>query len=150
MQQGLAAHEYRPSKNIQGLQAPNRAHNLRTYFDGSGIRVYDRTAAEAPQLVGLSLIGLGRGDAVAPVSAGTMGDTTARVEIVRPGVIEWYENSPAGLEQRGEVGTGADLGDLQLDRADPGVPGPRAAWRSSERAELQRAKTFRPRPTVGT
>ena len=34
--------------------------------------------------------------------------------------------SPAGLEQRGEVGAGGDLGDLQLDRARARVPAPGA------------------------
>ena len=47
----------------------------------------------------MSLTGLGRGDVLTPVNAGTVRETTTRVEIVRPGVIEWYENSPLGLEQ---------------------------------------------------
>ncbi len=34
--------------------------------------------------------------------------------------------TPAGLEQRGEVAAGAHLRDLELDRADPGVPRPGA------------------------
>ena len=38
-----------------GLQAPNRAHNLRTYFEASGIRVHDRTAAGSRELLSLSL-----------------------------------------------------------------------------------------------
>src|SRR5512134_2199109 len=31
---------------------------------------------------------------------------------------------PRGLQERGEVGAGAHLRDLELDRADPGVPAP--------------------------
>ena len=60
----LAQREYRASENGEGLQAPNRAHNLRTYFGSSGIRVHDRTADGSPELLRLSLAGVGpRGDA---------------------------------------------------------------------------------------
>ena len=45
VQQGLAEAEYHASRNGQGLQAPNRAHNLRTFFDSAGIRIHSRTAA---------------------------------------------------------------------------------------------------------
>ena len=34
-QRHIAEREYRASANALGLQAPNRAHNLRTYFDAS-------------------------------------------------------------------------------------------------------------------
>ena len=44
VQRGLAEYEYHPRKNDKGLQVPNRAHNLRTYFEATGIRVQDRTA----------------------------------------------------------------------------------------------------------
>lgn len=45
MQRYIAEREYRASRNERGLQAPNRAHNLRTWFEPDGIRVHDRTAA---------------------------------------------------------------------------------------------------------
>ncbi len=35
-QRHIAEREYRASPNGQGLQAPNRRHNLRTYFFWSG------------------------------------------------------------------------------------------------------------------
>jgi hypothetical protein len=99
-QQNIAQREYRASENGQGLQAPNRAHDLRTYFDPNGIRVYDRTAAESRELLRLSLAGVGRGEAI---TAAPFGDQVvaheSRVEIRRPGIVEWFENSPAGLEQ---------------------------------------------------
>jgi len=47
----IAEREYRASENGEGLQAPNRRHNLRTYFEPAGIRVVDRTAAGSPQLL---------------------------------------------------------------------------------------------------
>ncbi len=99
VQRGLAANEYHPRANHAGLQAANRAHNLRTYFDGSGIRVHDRIAAVSTELVGLSLVGMGRADRLRPVQAGTVLQVQGRVEIRRAGVTEWYENSARGLEQ---------------------------------------------------
>ena len=99
VQRTLAEHEYHASENGQGLQAPNRAHNLRTFFEPTGIRLHDRTALGSPELAGLSLVGIGRGDALAPVESGTVTHAGARVEIQRPGIIEWYKNSPLGLEQ---------------------------------------------------
>ncbi|MEE8361777.1 MAG: PKD domain-containing protein, partial [Gemmatimonadales bacterium] len=99
VQRGLATYEYRPSENARGLQAPNRAHNLRTYFGPTGIRLHDRTAAGSPELAGLSLAGIGRGENLEPVPAGTVNHSKTRVEIRRTGIVEWYENTPTGLEQ---------------------------------------------------
>ena len=100
VQRNLAEYEYHPSENGKGLQAPNRAHNLRTYFDSTGIRVYDRTeAAGSPELAGLSLVRIGRGDALVPVSEGKVSHAGTRVEIRRDRIVEWYENSAKGLEQ---------------------------------------------------
>jgi len=99
VQQRLAEREYHTSTNDAGLQAPNRVHNLRTYFEPSGIRVHDRTAAGSPQLLGLSLVGLGRGDDLTPVSPGEVTSDGSRVEINRPDLVEWYSNSTLGLEQ---------------------------------------------------
>ena len=45
VQRELAVGEYHVSENAQGLQAPNRSHNLRTYFEPTGIHLHDRTAA---------------------------------------------------------------------------------------------------------
>ena len=96
---GPVERDYHVSENGKGLQAPNRTHNLRTYFDPTGVRLHDRTAAREPTLVGLSLVGMGRGAELEPVESGTVTYARARVEIRRPGIIEWYENSPLGLEQ---------------------------------------------------
>jgi len=99
-EQHIGQREYRASENGVGLQAPNRAHNLRTYFDVQGIRVHDRTAADSPELLRLSLTGVGRSGAITAAAPGEQVVAhESRVEIRRPGVLEWYENSPAGLEQ---------------------------------------------------
>ena len=97
--QGLAAREYHATENDRGLQAPNRRHNLRTYFEPDGIRVVDRTAPGGPGLVGLRLAGVGRGTTLHPVPPGEVYADAARVEIRRPGLVEWFENGPDGLEQ---------------------------------------------------
>jgi hypothetical protein len=98
-QRSLAAKEYEASPNARGLQAPNRAHDLRTYFDPTGIRVHDRTAPRSPELLALTLSGVGRGASLAAVAPGAVVHEGARVEIRREGFVEWYENSPSGLEQ---------------------------------------------------
>jgi uncharacterized repeat protein (TIGR01451 family) len=99
VQRDLAAYEYLPSASETGVQAPNRAHNLRTYFDASGIRVHDRTADGSAELLSLSLAAMGRRESVDPLTAGALHQVGSRVEIRRPTVIEWYENSAQGLEQ---------------------------------------------------
>jgi hypothetical protein len=98
-QSQIARREYRASANRNGLQAPNRAHNLRTYFAPTGIQVHDRTQVGSPELLSLNLAGVGRGKALTPVGPGEVTSNGARVEIERPGLVEWFENSPAGLEQ---------------------------------------------------
>jgi hypothetical protein len=95
--QHIALREYRASPGGSGLQAPNRAHRLRTHFTPSGIEVHDRVARA--ELLRLELSALGRGAGLARVPAGELWSEAARVEIRRPGLVEWYENSPAGLEQ---------------------------------------------------
>ncbi|MFP8877371.1 MAG: hypothetical protein VCB99_10810, partial [Myxococcota bacterium] len=67
LREGIAASEYHPSQNERGLQAPNRAHGLRTWFEATGIRVHDRGAMGGGPLVDLSLAGIGRAAALQPV-----------------------------------------------------------------------------------
>ncbi|HIB83492.1 MAG TPA: hypothetical protein EYO59_02520, partial [Chromatiaceae bacterium] len=99
--QQLEQLEYRVSKDAVGqLQAPNRAHDVRTYFDGKGIRVHRRMAADNySPLLALSLSGFGRGNDLVPVQQGKVKASADVVEIVRPGLLEWYKNSAQGLEQ---------------------------------------------------
>jgi hypothetical protein len=95
----IAEREYRASANETGLQAPNRRHGLRTYFEPTGIRVHDRTAPGAPRLLGLELVGVRRGEERAPVPPGRVSSEGTRVEIRRRDLVEWYVNSRDGLEQ---------------------------------------------------
>ena len=98
-QKGIAEREYEASHNGEGLQAPNRQHGFRTYFEASRIRVCDRTAPESPELLSLSLVGVGRGESLVAVPPGNVVAEGARIEIRRSTLIEWYVNSPMGLEQ---------------------------------------------------
>ncbi|MFQ5352355.1 MAG: hypothetical protein ACE5D3_04700, partial [Candidatus Binatia bacterium] len=86
---GLSAKEYHPGNSHRGLQASNRAHNLRTYFEPTGIRLQDRTAPGSPELTALSLAVMGRGDRLDPITRGHVARDGARVEIRRAGVVEW-------------------------------------------------------------
>ncbi len=127
-QQGLVEREYQASKNKHGLQAPNRAHNLRTYFQSNGIKVHDRTAKGSPELTSLSLTGLGRGATLPPVAVGVVAQAGARVEIRRGDVVEWYENSAQGLEQGFDLQTrppseGPLVLELQVEGASAALAG---------------------------
>ena len=99
VQQDLQAREYHVSATAAGLQAPNRRHNFRTYFEPKGIRVVEREEGEHKDLLRLRLDEIGRGDVLRPVRAGVVKSQGNRVEITRPGLVEWYENHPEGLEQ---------------------------------------------------
>jgi hypothetical protein len=88
-QRGLAKREYQASRNRRGLQAPNRAHGFRTHFGPSGIRVHDRSAAGDDELLSLSLTALGRPERMELVGPGEVRSDGARVEIHRPGLVEW-------------------------------------------------------------
>ncbi len=119
-ERSLARREYQASHNHVGLQAPNRAHALRTYFDASGIRIEDRT--QSALLLAVSLARVGRGDVLAVLPPGEVASEGARIEIRRAGITEWYENSPAGLEQgftfaERPAGAGALVLELALNGA---------------------------------
>jgi len=118
----LAASEYRASPTPHGLQAPNRAHGLRTYFESSRIRLHERSALDGDALATLTLKGLGRGSALVSAGKGEITHRGARVEIARPGITEWYTNSPRGLEQGFDVdapppGEGTLIVELEVGRA---------------------------------
>jgi hypothetical protein len=95
----IALSEYRAGRNANGLQAPSRRHAFRTYFEPTGIRVVDRVAAGSPQLLALRLAQMGRSNSLTPVLPGEVASDGARVEIRHGSLLEWYVNSPAGLEQ---------------------------------------------------
>ena len=98
-QQSIASREYEASRNDRGLQAPNRAHNLRTYFEPWGVRVEDRTAEGSPELFRMKTVALGRDGRAEALIGGEIRTEGARVENRRgDGIVEWYVNGEDGLE----------------------------------------------------
>jgi hypothetical protein len=82
-------------------QAPNRAHNLRTYFEPEGIRVTPRQleGETPPWEWGLTLTGYGYIDNVQPAGSATQQVDSNRVQYDRGSLTEWYVNDERGLEQ---------------------------------------------------
>ncbi len=93
VRRSISEREYEATDAGEGLQAPNRAHDLRTYFDAGGARVVGRE--DAKELARLRTVAVGG----APVEAGEVVTSGARVEVRRAGLVEWYENTERGLEQ---------------------------------------------------
>jgi hypothetical protein len=81
------------------LQAPNRAHGLRTHFTPSGIRVVPRTEPVPSWDWGLHLARYGFGGALVRTAAADPVASGNRVEYRRGGLTEWYLNDDRGLEQ---------------------------------------------------
>jgi len=82
----------------EAYQAPNRAHNLRTYFTDDGIRVIPRTG-EAAWEWGLKLASYGRvGYLQSPIVTKPTANGN-RIEYRRGDLTEWYVNDARGLEQ---------------------------------------------------
>ena len=135
VQQQIAEEEYAVSwqtaTGVPGLdaawQAPNRAHDLRTFFTPLGIRVVRRTEAARSWVLGLDWIGYGRGGTSWPVPAASLKASGARVEYFRGALSEWYDNSSRGLKQGfvlavppEELARTADAEKLDLGPVPPG------------------------------
>ena len=97
-------------------QAPNRAHNLRTYFAPDGIRAIPRTGDDAWEW-GLTLTGYGYQGAVQPVVRATLSADRDRVEYRRGDLTEWYVNEERGLEQGFTIDAPPSLGTSEGDGA---------------------------------
>ncbi len=93
----ISEREYEATDAGAGLQAPNRAQGLRTYFDATGARVVDRENEERG-LTHLRTVAVGRGEPKR-VADGEVTADGARVEIRRAGLVETFENTELGLEQ---------------------------------------------------
>ncbi|MGH7724467.1 MAG: FG-GAP-like repeat-containing protein [Candidatus Eiseniibacteriota bacterium] len=114
--EGLERDEYVASWTEQGLQAPNRAQNLRAWFRSNGVQLRQRTADEGAWQWRWRTARWGRpgrmrhAEAVSPVARGS------RVEYLRKGLVEWYENRSQGLEQGFTVATRpGGLGPLRIE-----------------------------------
>ena len=80
-------------------QAPNRAHNMRTYFTQEGIRIIPRTSTKSNWIWGLSLKDFGYEDDIQPVKQSDLSVSGNRIEYKRGNLTEWYVNDARGIEQ---------------------------------------------------
>jgi len=106
--------------------APNRAHDFRIYFTERGLRVVPRTAPEPSWEWGLELTAVGREDRLAPATPARLAPHEGRIDYDRGALLEWYDNSPRGLEQGFTIPAGpAGEGPLVLQLALSGTLSPR-------------------------
>ena len=91
--------EYLARPTRQGLQAPNRAQNLRTWFRSEGIEVVPRKADRREWSFRWRTEAWGRAGRMQPAGHVAPEAKGARVEYRRPGMVEWYENQNGGVEQ---------------------------------------------------
>ncbi len=109
----IAAEEYCIAETEPGrtLSTVNRANGFRALFDMDGVQLSQRSSEPAWRW-SWRLTAFGRGPAaraVPPVPPRTL---HGRAEFPYPGIVEWYENTPQGLEQGFDLaerppGTGA-------------------------------------------
>ncbi|HZN03230.1 MAG TPA: integrin alpha, partial [Candidatus Polarisedimenticolia bacterium] len=83
-------------------QAPNRAHRIRTTFSPERVRVVPRNGqAFVPWTLEWSVAVWERDGVAWPASRATLVPDGRRVEFRRDAApLEWYENTPRGLEQK--------------------------------------------------
>ncbi|MGD8396938.1 MAG: integrin alpha, partial [Candidatus Eiseniibacteriota bacterium] len=129
----LAASEYNVSSSDLGLQAPNRAQNLRTVFNGRGVEIGPRDPRLAEWHWSWSLERWGREGDLESVPVTEPIHEARRVEYVRDGITEWYENTEAGLEQ-GFTIPESPPGDGPLCIEGALTGNLRPAWRDEENA----------------
>jgi len=97
----LKRREYFVSETEQGIQAPNRALGIRSYFSLNGLRVVSREES-SQSLMGLQFQGISRQNVInieTSVKAKSLRYEANRVYIDHgKGIEEWYVNSDLGVE----------------------------------------------------
>jgi FG-GAP repeat/FG-GAP-like repeat len=132
VQSSLVEREYQASDAGQGLQAPNRAHNFRAYFDPHGLRLVDRTAAGSLELARVRVASVGRVGLARPAGVGEITAAGREVVIARAGgVSERFENLAEGLVQtltlferpagEGDLSVVFRVGTATIERGQEGV-----------------------------
>ena len=125
----LQRQEYQATPGLDGLQAPNRAQNLRTTFHSRGIEVAPRVIEErGAWQFDWKTTGWGRLGRMQEIVSAAPVLHGSRITYEREGWSEWYENTAEGLEQG-----------FTVSRRPPG-PGPlriEGALRGGLRAELR-------------
>ncbi len=98
VRQQLMRQEYFASVNSAGLQAPNRAQGMRTYFGPDGVRIVSRDLQEA-QLLHWQLRALRRGGRMRLLEPGVLNSDEARVRIEQRALTQTFDNQSDGLHQ---------------------------------------------------
>ena len=100
--QNLKKLEYEVSQSDEGLQAPNRANDLRIHFNKQGIEIIRRVASQDPNpwRFKWQTAAWGREGRLTAAGPAILHSEGNRVEYAySQGLTEWYENQPEGLEQ---------------------------------------------------
>lgn len=91
---------YQIKKNrIREYTANTPSKGFSAVFDEDGIRVESNGNKEADHSLSMVFNGVGYGDNIKPVKQAEIEVTGNRIEYSRDEVVEWYVNSPMGLEQ---------------------------------------------------
>ncbi|MDX9720062.1 MAG: Ig-like domain-containing protein [Myxococcota bacterium] len=124
----IADSEYRIRSVSSGrYEATNRAQDLRLRFDEGGVEVAPRTADEGLALR-IQVASLRRGAGKRELAAARLmegvclstgavdasGHCLRRFELGRPGLVEWWENTPKGAEQGWDIEELDGSGELVL------------------------------------
>lgn len=99
----IEAMEYSVSAAPHGLQAPNRAQDLRFFFSEAGIEVVPRRSEGGAWRWTWETVAFGRVGSPNGVASPELASAGSTVRYLREGWVEWYQNGPAGLEQGYEV-----------------------------------------------
>jgi hypothetical protein len=91
---GAASPAYRVSAAGSGFQARNPTAHMRVRFGSSGVQI-----GSGGLHLDLSLRGVGYGTSLRPLGAVRPRARANRVTYALPGLREWYQNGPLGLEQ---------------------------------------------------
>lgn len=149
---GIAAGEYAPQADGAGFRVSNRAQKLQGVFGERGLTVSGPSGGD----VSLELRAWGREQTLAEVSptvpeqgpclvggaTDAVGECLHRVDYLRPGLTEWWENRPEGLEQGFTVmvppaGDGAMVFDLTITGASVEVDATEAVLVAAGGARFQ-------------
>jgi len=136
--------EYWLSPGGRGLQAPNRAHDLRAHFSEQGISVEDRKSPDEA-LVQLRYAGIARSKQVSggSVPGQSIRHHENRVTISHSdGVDEWYVNRPGGIEHGFEIptripGSGELRVYIDVEESEPELWGDVVAFKNTDNRTLR-------------
>ncbi len=105
-----------------GWQAPNRAHDFRTWFTERGARLVPRRDETPAWEWSVSLVAWGRPGTLRDAAPGALRVLGNRVEVDRGELVEWFVNDDRGLEQGFTIDARPDGdGPLALDVAFGGT-----------------------------